>query len=104
MVKIEKLSPDARVWFQRDGTRQRAFLHQLLSRAELDTLEIEAGEVMYSIDEQEVVTRSAATAKSLATATAPEPVDAPTPAQPPVATNTETKPKVVFPAKTPKRK
>jgi len=98
MVKIEKLSPDARVWFQRDGTRQQAWLHQLLSRTELATMEIESGTVVYSIDEQEVVTRSATT-KSPEPATAPQPVAAPAPAEPPVAEATETKPKIVFPKK-----
>lgn len=97
MVKIEKLSPDARVWFQRDGTRQRAWLYQLLSRTELATLEIESGTVVYSIDEQEVVTRSATITKSPEPAAAPQPVAAPAPAEPPVAT--ETKPKIVFPKK-----
>lgn len=99
MVKIEKLSPDAQVWFQRDGTRQRAYLHQLLSRAELATLEIESGTVMYSIDEQEVVTRSAATTKSPEPAATTQPVATPAPAQPPVAVAAETKPKIVFPKK-----
>lgn len=99
MVKIEKLSPDARVWFQRDGTRQRAWLHQLLSRTELATMEIESGTVVYSIDEQEVVTRSATITKSPEPAAAPQPVAAPAPAEPPVAEATETKPKIVFPKK-----
>lgn len=99
MVKIEKLSPDARVWFQRDGTRQQAWLHQLLSRTELATMEIESGTVVYSIDEQEVVTRSATTTKSPEPLPAPQPVAAPAPAEPPVAEATETKPKIVFPKK-----
>lgn len=100
MVKIEKLSHDAQVWFQRDGVRQRAWLHQLISYAELTTLVVESGTVVYSIDEQEVITRSADTTKSPAAAPAtPEPVAAPAPAEPPVAVATETKAKIVFPKK-----
>lgn len=104
MVKIEKLSSDAAVWFLRDGVRQRAYLHQLISRAELDTLEVDAGTVVYTIDEQEVVTRSATATKSV---TEPQPAattPASTPAEPPVAAATETKPKIVFPSKSTKRK
>lgn len=104
MVKIEKLSPDASVWFVRDGVRQRARLHQLLSRAELATLEVEVGTVVYSIDEQEVVTQSATTTKSPEPAAATAPMAAPAPVEPPVAPATETKPKVVFPGKSSKRK
>ena len=99
MVKIEKLSGDASAWFTRDGARQRARLHQLLSQAELATMEIESGVVVYSIDEQEVVTRSATTTKSPEPAATTQPVAAPAPVQPPVAASTETKPKIVFPKK-----
>ena len=104
MVKIEQLSPGTVVWFVRDGKRQRAFLHQLLTRDELTTLEVVGGTVVYSIDEQEVVSRSADTTKSAEAVSEPTTATtAPTPAEPPVVAATETKPKIVFPAKS-KRK
>jgi len=104
MVKIEKLSPDASIWFVRSGVRQRAFLHQLISKSELDTLEVESGTVVYSIDEQEVVSRSATATKSPETVSDPTTATTtPTPAEPPVVATTENKPKIVFPAKS-KRK
>lgn len=100
MVKIEKLSEDACVWYMRDGIRQRAYLHQLISVLELQTLEVEAGTVVYSVDEQEVFTKTAEVAKSTSTATTAEPdLDTSTPSKQEPAAPTKTKPKIVFPTK-----
>lgn len=92
MIKIERLSSDADVWFTRGGVRQRAYLHQLLSHSELPSLEVLSGSVVYSIDEQQVITQQA-----LEPSKSPEP--SPTPTKPAVAVATEAKPKIVFPKK-----
>lgn len=99
MIKIEKLSPDADVWFVRGGVRQRAFLHQLLSHSELPSLEVLSGSVVYSIDEQDVITQQALEPTKSVEPTNSPAVEPPTPATPPVAATTEAKPKIVFPKK-----
>jgi hypothetical protein len=58
MVKIEQIK-DAKVFVTRDGVRRQVFLHQLITRQEAETLEVEGGSVLYSIDEQELVTKEA---------------------------------------------
>lgn len=58
MVKIEQIK-DAKVFVTRDGVRRQVFLHQLITKQELETLEVEGGSVVYSIDEQELVTKEA---------------------------------------------
>ena len=93
MVKIEQLSPGAVVSFERDGNRQRAFLHQLLTREELNTLVVERGSVTYSIDESEVLSASA-----------PEPVPEPVAVAAPEPAAAPAKPKIVYPSKTAKKK
>jgi hypothetical protein len=60
LVKIENLSPDARVTFVREGNPQVARVGYLLDSAEFESLKVETGTVTYSIDELEVVTVSAA--------------------------------------------
>lgn len=59
MVKIEKIYPGAEAYFIRDGMRQQAFLHQLLTLEESYTLKIAKGTIMYSINEESVVTKDA---------------------------------------------
>lgn len=56
MIKIEKLSKDARVLVTRNGNRGQAFVGQLISHNDWQTVEVIAGEVTYSIDEGEVRT------------------------------------------------
>lgn len=92
MVKIEGLSADACVWFTRDNLRQRAYLQQLISIAELETLEVESGTVTYSVNEQSVLTRSAETAKVTEQVEVPALVES----EQPLVT---AKPKIVFPKK-----
>ncbi len=58
MVKIEQIK-DAKVFVTRDGVRRQVFLHQLITRQEAETLEVEGGSVVYSVDEQELVTKEA---------------------------------------------
>ena len=50
MVKIENLSPDARVTFVREGNPQVARVGYLLDSAEFESLKVETGTVTYSID------------------------------------------------------
>lgn len=59
MIKIEKLSADAIVTFERNGTRQRAALNYLISHSEFETLVVESGKLTYSVDELEVLERVA---------------------------------------------
>jgi hypothetical protein len=58
MVKIEQIK-NAKVFVTKDGVRRQVFLHQLITRQEAETLEVEGGSVVYSIDEQELVTKEA---------------------------------------------
>ena len=58
MVKIEQIK-DAKVFVTKDGVRRQVFLHQLITRQEAETLEVEGGTVVYSVDEQELVTKEA---------------------------------------------
>ncbi len=54
MIKIEKLSADCKATIVRADVKQPVFLHQLLTPAEFATLMVEAGELVYSVDELEV--------------------------------------------------
>ncbi len=79
MVKIEQLKNGAKATFVRNGTERPVFLHQLITRQELDSLVVQQGTVVYSVDEMEILEKSAEV-KSVA-APAPEPAEpaAPTP-------------------------
>lgn len=68
MVKIEKIV-DAKVFIVRDGTKREVFLHQLITRQELETLQVEGGSVVVSIDEEELKEYSAVASKSTAAPT-----------------------------------
>lgn len=59
MVKIEQLKNNAKISIIRDGERRQVFLHQLITRQELETLEIESGSVVYSVDESEIIEKFA---------------------------------------------
>lgn len=59
MVKIEKLSDGAVVTAVRDGKTVKLFKGQLITKAEADTMIVEKGTVVYTIDEQEIVEKSA---------------------------------------------
>ena len=58
MVKIESIQPGASASILRNGERQQIFEKQLISYAEAETLEVTGGDVVYSIDETEVHTKS----------------------------------------------
>jgi len=58
MVKIETIKSGASASIIRNGQRQQVFEKQLISYDELNTLEVTGGDVIYSIDETEVHTKS----------------------------------------------
>lgn len=58
MVKIEIISPGASATILRNGERQTVFAKQLITYAEADTLEVTGGDVVYSVNESEVFTKS----------------------------------------------
>lgn len=59
MVKIEQLKNGAKATVMRDGRQVPIFLHQLITRQELETMEVSVGTVVYSIDELEILEKSA---------------------------------------------
>ena len=54
MIKIEKLKDGAKVFVVTEGSRQQVYLNQLITAAEFQTIEVEGGTLVYSIDEAEV--------------------------------------------------
>jgi len=72
MVKIEIISPGAAATILRNGVRQEVFVKQLITYQEADSLEVTGGDVVYSINETEVVTKSGNAAPAVPQA-APEP-------------------------------
>lgn len=58
MVKIEKIAAGASASIQRNGVRIPVIEKQLISYDELTSLEVSGGDVVYSVDEQEVFTKS----------------------------------------------
>jgi hypothetical protein len=56
MIKIERLSKLGLATIVRKGTKMRVFPSMPVTSEELATLQVERGEVTYSIHEQEVVT------------------------------------------------
>lgn len=59
MIKIEKLSKDARVLVTRNGKVGQVFVGQLISHKDWQTVDVQAGEVTFSINEQVVKTKVA---------------------------------------------
>jgi len=72
MVKIEIIQPGASATIIRGGERQQVFEKQLISYAEADTLEVTGGDVVYSINETEVVTKSPNAAPAVPQAAEPK--------------------------------
>lgn len=73
MVKIEKISAGAVVTVIRNGARITLFEKQLISYEEADTIEVTGGEVVYSVNESEVITKSSDSAPAVPqTTTEPE--------------------------------
>lgn len=54
MIKIEKLKDGAKVFVVTEGSRRQVYLNQLITAAEFQTIEVEGGTLVYSIDEAEV--------------------------------------------------
>ena len=69
MVKIEKISAGAVVTVIRNGAPITLFEKQLISYAEADTMEVTGGEVIYSVNETEVITKSSDAAPAVPQAT-----------------------------------
>jgi hypothetical protein len=59
MIKIEELKNGAKATYTRDGVKKPIFLHQLITRQDLETLEVTQGTVVYSVDELEIKEQSA---------------------------------------------
>lgn len=55
MIKIERITA-TKPTILRNGVRQPVILQMVLSPAELDSLEAESGEILYTVDETEVKT------------------------------------------------
>lgn len=54
MVKIEKLLGGCKATFVRNNVRQPLLLSQLISMSEFNTIELDTGSIIYSIDETEI--------------------------------------------------
>ena len=65
MVKIEIISPGAAVSIVRNGQRVAVIAKQLITYEEAETLEVTGGDVVYSINETEVVTKSGVAAPAV---------------------------------------
>lgn len=76
MVKIEIISPGASASILRNGARMQVFEKQLISYAEADTLEVTGGDVTYSVNESEVITKSGNTTPVVPQAAEPQTTDA----------------------------
>lgn len=92
MVKIEKIAPGAAATILRNGERQAVFEKQLITYEEADSLEVTGGEVVYSVNETEVITKSGDAAPAVPQA----PAEPELPATEEVAE--EVKPVIVQPA------
>ena len=65
MVKIEIITPGAAVTVLRNGGRVQVYEKQFINYNEIETLEVTGGDVTYSIDEMEVVTKSGVAAPAV---------------------------------------
>lgn len=72
MVKIESIQPGASATIIRGGERVAVFEKQLISYAEADTLEVTGGDVVYSVNEMEVITKSGKPASAVPPAAQPK--------------------------------
>lgn len=70
MVKIEIITPGAAVTVLRNGQRVQVHEKQFINYDEINTLEVTGGDVTYSIDEMEVVTKSGVAAPAVPQTTA----------------------------------
>jgi len=58
-IKLERISNPGQVFFTRNGIKQAAQNNMVITEAELATVEVLAGTVLYSINEQELFTLEA---------------------------------------------
>lgn len=89
MIKIEKMTPGCKATITRGEQPQPVFVGQLLSRADLETLVVGGGTLMYTIDEQEIVEVDGSAQKQVE----------PPVTVPPLNTAPPVKPKIVQPKK-----
>lgn len=55
MIKIEKLKDGAKATIVRNGVKQPVYLAMNITAAELQTLEVVGGSLVYTVDETEIV-------------------------------------------------
>jgi len=65
MIKIERLKDGAKVFVTRDGVRVQVFLNQLITHTDFQTVEVEGGTLVYSVDETEVLEMSGSQGKQI---------------------------------------
>lgn len=65
MIKIEKLKDGAKVFVIRNGKKTQVFLNQLISDVEFETIEVEGGTLVYSINETEIAELSGSQGKQI---------------------------------------
>ena len=65
MIKIERLKDGAKVFVTRDGMRVQVFLNQLITHTDFQTVEVEGGTLVYSVDETEVLEMSGGQGKQI---------------------------------------
>jgi len=96
MIKFERLSKGAKATVIRNEVTQPVYIGMAVSREELDTLQVTAGTVLYTVDEKEIVEVSAKPAEAPKPQQVIQPAEVAVPTQPePVAA---VKPAIVKPA------
>lgn len=88
MIKIEKMTPGCKATITRGEVPQPVFVGQLLSRADIETLIVGGGTLLYTIDEEAIVEVKGTEPKAVE----PQKV-------PPLNMTPPVKPKVVSPKK-----
>lgn len=55
MIKIEQLKGGCTATIERNGVRQPVYVRMVVTKAELNSLEITGGTLVYTIDEEQIV-------------------------------------------------
>lgn len=55
MIKIEQLKSGCTATIERNGVRQPVYIGMVVTKAEVDSLEIAQGTLVYTIDEEQVI-------------------------------------------------
>ena len=55
MIKIEQLKGGCTATIQRNGVKQPVYVGMVVTKAEIESLELSQGTLVYTIDEQEIV-------------------------------------------------